>query len=104
MLELDKLTSATFADHQGSKFRLSHAGEALLEVEFVQVTDLPSPWRGEQAAGKRKPFSLVFRGPKTPWVVQHIYRLDHDRLGALELFLVPLGPDAAGMRYEAVFS
>jgi uncharacterized protein DUF6916 len=33
----------------------------------------------------------------------------HDRFqleadGAFELFLVPLGPDEAGMRYEAVFT
>jgi hypothetical protein len=35
---------------------------------------------------------------------QRIYRLQHEELGQLELFLVPIGPDADGMCYEAVFS
>ena len=35
---------------------------------------------------------------------QRIYRLRHDRLGAFEVFLVPIGPDAVGMRFEAVFA
>jgi hypothetical protein len=32
-------------------------------------------------------------------------RLDHELLGALDLFLVPIGPGADGQhRYEAVFA
>ena len=42
---------------------------------------------------------------------QGIYRLEHEQLGTLEFFIVPVGPpeaadsEAAGtaMRYEAVF-
>src|SRR4051794_34111950 len=104
MLELDKVVAATFADHVGSRFRVSHDGGTLGEIELTQVRDLRSPWRGEAAAGKRVPFALLFRGPRTPWLVQNMYRLEHERLGALELFLVPVGPDDAGMRYEAVFT
>ena len=35
---------------------------------------------------------------------QLIYSLEHATLGTLEVFLVPVGPDAVGMRYDAVFS
>jgi hypothetical protein len=35
---------------------------------------------------------------------QRIYRLEHDELGALDLFLVPIGRDDSGVRYEAVFT
>jgi hypothetical protein len=104
MLELDKVTSATFAEHVGSRFRVFHGTEALLELELFKVADLRSPWQGETPAGKRAPFSLLFRGQKAPWLVQHVYRLEHDRLGSLELFLVPVGPDESGMRYEAIFN
>jgi hypothetical protein len=30
--------------------------------------------------------------------------VEHTTLGRFDLFLVPLGPDDAGARYEAVFS
>ena len=46
-------------------------------------------------------FSLLFRGPIAPVLPQRIYRLDHDTLGSMEIFLVPLGPDGQGMQYEA---
>jgi hypothetical protein len=49
-------------------------------------------------------FSLLFRGPLEPVFPQCIYRLSHATLGGIELFLVPLGPDGQGMRYEAVFN
>jgi hypothetical protein len=35
---------------------------------------------------------------------QRIHPVEHDRLGRFELFLVPVGPDHIGMRYEAIFT
>jgi hypothetical protein len=35
---------------------------------------------------------------------QRIYRIEHATLGAFDLFLVPIGPDAQGLRYQAVFT
>jgi hypothetical protein len=46
----------------------------------------------------------VFRGPAEVVLPQKIYPLEHEALGKLEIFLVPIGPDEAGMCYEAVFS
>ena len=46
----------------------------------------------------------MFRGGPTPPVPQRIYGVEHARIGRLDLFLVPLGPDDAGQRYEAVFT
>jgi hypothetical protein len=37
-------------------------------------------------------------------VPQAIYAMRHPTLGALDVFLVPIGPDAVGMRYQAVFN
>jgi hypothetical protein len=53
----------------------------------------------------------VFRGPLEPILPQGIYRLEHEHLGALELFIVPIGPNKnansaegpTAMLYEAVF-
>jgi hypothetical protein len=46
----------------------------------------------------------MFRGPTGPILPQRIYRLRHPVMGELDLFLVPIGPDGEGMRYEAVFT
>jgi hypothetical protein len=35
---------------------------------------------------------------------QAIYDLEHDALGHLDLFLVPIGPSQGGMRYQASFA
>jgi hypothetical protein len=33
-----------------------------------------------------------------------MYELDFGELGLLEMFIVPIGPEGDGMRYEAVFA
>lgn len=54
--------------------------------------------------GKREPFSLLFHAPVDALYPQRIYTLEHERLGTMDLFLVPLGPEGDAMRYEAVFT
>ena len=49
-------------------------------------------------------FSLLFQGPREPVLPQRMYRLNHDRLGEFDLFIVPIGADDEGVHYEAVFS
>lgn len=106
MQNLESLSADSFAEHLGTVFRLrAGAGEPLplelVEVRRATYADDPA---AVGPAGRREPFNLLFRGPRNPYARQGTHRLEHDRLGTLEIFLVPLGPDAAGMRYEAVFS
>jgi hypothetical protein len=35
---------------------------------------------------------------------QGVYPLDHEAMGAFELFLVPVGKNERGYQYEAVFN
>jgi hypothetical protein len=97
-----ELTRALFADHLESKFRLDYGSSEPMEVELTQVAALDP--RNAPKPANREPFSLIFRGPRTFCVPQRIYKLDHEKLGTLEIFLVPIGPDEKGMRYEAVFN
>jgi len=55
-------------------------------------------------AGDRTPFSLIFRTAEEEPLMQRIYRVAHRKLGTMDLFLVPIGTDKEGMRYEAVFT
>lgn len=71
---------------------------ATLRLTSVRLT-------GQRAPGSsRDPFALDFSGPTAPFLPQQIYRFECDRLGVLELFLVPVGRTADAVLYEAVFS
>ena len=95
---LENLNIATFADKVGDTFRLQQDSGEPFELELIEA-------RGTAGqSDHREPFSIVFRAPAEPVLDQRIRRLEHDELGALELFLVPIGPDDTGMRYEAVFA
>ena len=98
---LDKLTSADFIPYLNQTFMIYLEGGAPYPLELMSVTV-----QGEaKAEGERRPFSLIFSNPrKDAYLPQQIYRLAHEKMGPLELFLVPLGPDQTGMRYEAIFS
>ncbi len=80
------------------RFTLCVDENASFEVELIEVQALPK--RG----AAREPFSLIFRGPSAFFVPQRIYTLQHETLGNQELFLVPIGPDAVGHRYQAIFN
>lgn len=99
---LDKLTVTTFEEQLGKLFRLSLPDGGAIELVLVEARSLSL--RPGTAGPRREPFSLLFRGPKSPVLAQRIYPLEHETLGRLEIFLVPVGPDGEGMRYEAIFN
>ena len=91
---LEDLTIDDFRPLRGDRFRIAPDGAEAFEVELVEATEIP------REPGGRAPFSLVFQGGPNPPLAQRIYRVDHDRLGELDIFLVPIAVD----RYEAVFT
>lgn len=59
---------------------------------------------GHRGSPSREPFRLEFIGPLAPVWSQGIYGLSGENLPELEVFFVPIGPNAQGMRYEAIFN
>ena len=98
MTDLGNLTADTFRPLLNGHFRISPGDSPDFEVELIQVADA-----GHEGAGRAQ-FSLLFRGGPDQPLPQRIYRIEHVELGALDVFLVPLGSDAVGQRYEAVFT
>jgi hypothetical protein len=96
---LDKLTKETFAPLQGETFSLARDGGTTLSLALVAV--LGNGLRGDAS---REQFSLHFLGPAMPTLPQRIYQLQHQQLGTLDIFLVPIKRDASGTTYEAVFT
>jgi hypothetical protein len=95
---LDKLTHFDFAALVTQRFRLDE-GVVSFELELVGAEAASSSSARDAA---RAPFSLTCRGPRHPLLRPRLYPLHHPSLGKLELFLVPIGPDASGQRYQAI--
>jgi hypothetical protein len=101
---IEWLTYDHFAGRTGEPFDVAVGAEPDVTMILVEAT-LGSDLGGLGPEGQeRRQFSLVFRGPATQVLPQRTYGITHEELGELELFLVPLGPDAEGMRYEAAFA
>jgi hypothetical protein len=101
-LVLDKLTVAEFTGQVGRTFRLTPADAPAQALVLVEARDLSLRTRAPGPG--RAPFSLLFLGPKGPVLPQRIYPLENETLGRLEIFLVPIGADADGVKYEAIFN
>src|SRR5262245_58409380 len=99
---LDKLTVAMFAEQLGKIFRLSLENGPVLELVLFEARSLAAP--SGSRGPRREPFSLLFRGPRTPVLPQRIYPLENEAFGRLEIFIVPIraGPD--GVEYQAIFN
>ena len=99
LLELDKVTREAFAPHVGEVFEVVFS-DGRLPLTLADTRSLGTVYPG----AKREPFALTFHGAPTLRLPQHIYRLEHPALGAMEIFLVQTGADAAAAQIEAVFN
>ena len=102
-MTLDQVTRENFAQCLGQSFQIECDGRAV-DAELSAVTGLGFKSADDSEHGKRESFTLLFHAPKNWRLPQRIYQLSHPKLGALEMFLVPIGPDQKGMRLEAVFN
>ena len=93
---IDTLSYADFTPHLNSTFQLQLA-DAVLEMELTSAEEYT-------ATPQQERFALFFRAPHAAPAEQAIYQLSHAQLGTGELFLVPIGRDAEGLRYEASFN
>ena len=86
-----------FAGEVGSSFVLKLADSQEVDLELVEVSELKE--RPHQVS-----YSLVFLTPKSSPVDQGLYDLRHERLGEMQIFLVPIGMDDDRMKLESVFN
>ena len=96
---LDQLTKEQFLPHVGSTFQVRLNPQETVPLTLAEVSGYP-----DHEGPRREPFSLIFHGAHRFVLPQRIYPVEHTDFATLELFLVPLGPDGQGMRYEAVFN
>jgi len=91
------LTHEVFSAALNTKFLVEVAENQNVELNLEYVSELKLYPRQEE-------FSLVFRGPNEAFLGQGTRRMRHETIGSLQLFLVPIGQEPEGYRYEAVFN
>ena len=101
MSDLKFLTHTQFEACLDQPFHVERENADPVETQLIEVEK-----RGAESPGShmRQAFSVIFRGPMEPLLAQRIYVLNNKTLGSLDVFLVPVGPDEQGMRYEAIFT
>jgi uncharacterized protein DUF6916 len=102
-MDLASATCEAFTPHVGTAFTVTAEVQDCPGVPLA-LTLVDATAAGEGPPDGRAPFALIFTGPAAPLLSQQIVPLDHPELGELAVFLVPLGVDADGARYEAVFN
>ncbi|HEV7886792.1 MAG TPA: hypothetical protein VGO92_04480 [Acidimicrobiales bacterium] len=100
MADLDELRPDTFRPHLDTVFTIQFA-DAAVPLTLVGVEAYgPRP-----GAPRAEGFSLYFKGEPGVTLVQSMYSLDHEALGRLDLFIVPVQPESDGLPcYQAVFN
>jgi Domain of unknown function (DUF6916) len=89
-----------FADKIGHVFAVTEADFPAIPLTLTEAEPLPN----RPGPGMRPPFSLVFLAKDPRILPQRLYRLAHEEMGELTIFLVPIGKDAEGVSYQAVFN
>jgi hypothetical protein len=59
---------------------------------------------GHAGPGTRQPFSLIFTAASSAVLPQGIYHVEHSTIGAMDVFLVPVGLRHSRVEYQAVFN
>jgi hypothetical protein len=96
----DRLTRATFDPCLGTRF-LVHVDEGrTVQLELTQVKELPPAERAKEFNLREEPFALLFKSPDNESLEQRLYKFEHEQLGTLDIFIVPVGFG----EYEAVFN
>lgn len=94
---LQNLSIKEFREQLNSTFTVpvDEAGTVVLEL-FDAVEGNTSP--------AMELFSLYFRGPFTPRLRQQTHRMEHEKLGVIEIFITPIeASQEKGTVYESVF-
>lgn len=99
MTDLATLTAADFEPWLHKSMAIRFTPEVTLDATLTEVKRL-----GGSTDAFPRPFSFILRtAQKNEYYPQATFLVVHPEKGELPVFLVPLGLDEHGMRYEAVF-
>ncbi len=94
-------TEEGFRQQLNTAFRVQVNSPKPIDLTLVGVESRPSEATEEHGMER---FSVFFLGSPEFLLPQSIYRLAHPQMGEFEIFLVAVGKEAEGYRYEAVYN
>lgn len=99
-MQIEELNEEVFKQHLNTKFYIPF-DDKRVELELVRVIGDKSSM--DKVEGVER-FTLHFLGPSDLYLPQSIYHMEHDALGTLDIFIVPIGIQDTRYQYEAIFS
>ena len=93
------LTIDVFSDKVGQIWTLDEPEAPPIELTLTEVLPLKN-----YAKLKREPFSLLFTTTGNFVLPQRIYAMKHATLGAMSLFLAPVGREGDVTTYQSIFN
>ena len=90
-------TEEAFAAALNTTFDAATEAGKSLEITLVEVKSIV-------ANKMQECFALLFRAPLDAPAEQQQFQIEHNTLGKMEIFLVPVKKDDDGLFYEAVFN
>ena len=97
---LEDLSLAKFAEQLKTKFRVRLSSGETVELELTEAEAA----RGKAAHAQPESFSLLFDGPPKSLLNQNTYTFEHERLGAVDLFIVPVGNERGSIQYQVIIN
>ena len=100
MIELASIINVSqFAEYVGGPFQIEVGPDQLAEATLVQAESLGAV-RSKDETVSREPFSLLFDLEDGIDLPQQSYRITHEKIGEVSMFLVPIGHG----RMETIFN
>ena len=96
-MTVEQMRPGLAAEHIGTAFLVLDDPAQVFSLTLTGVVENSKTERSEA-------FSLFFHGPESPYMPQGTRKLKHEKLGEIEIFLVPVARDKDGFQYEAVFN
>lgn len=90
-----------FKDFVGTVFTVSEAEFPRIPLTLETAELQPARY---SRPGTRPSFSLIFLCADQRVLPQKIFQMEHDDMGAVSIFLVPIGKDQRGILYQALFN
>lgn len=96
-MKIDNLSKSDFTPHLNTKFKIHTDAFGIVDAELIDITGKKSQ--------NQESFSLIFSTSKDKIFEQKIYKINHPKMGDLELFVVPVASHKKDeMHYQVIFS
>lgn len=95
-----EITPETFTPHVNTTFRVQNEG-ATFELELTEVEPHK---QGPPTEGMRRPFTLIFKGPKDHVLPEGLHQLQNSATGPLPLYVIPIISMGDCQSYQVVFN